>query len=157
MRGRKLAVVTPEEPPWSDEAAGTWAADEEPAVDPLESTDPIAHLCLTCGTEDCREHDEAARLDAPSRAVREAIAKLRRAAAEHRAATRALRVLVLTEAARGRGDLETKAAPAVEPCPRCLIRDAEEAAAANGVTKGAARRVKKDTGQQALPFEAPER
>ncbi len=152
MRARKLAVVAPPEAsPPPDDVADSWSADEDPAVDPAEDPAPIAHLCLVCGVEGCREHGEAARLDAPSRSVTDAVARLRRVATEHRAAARALRVLVLTEVARGRGDLETTPAPKVEPCPRCLIRDAEAAAAPAGVTK-TTRRAKGENGQQALPF-----
>jgi len=162
MRARKLAVMTAEEDmPPSEEGADTWLASDEPVVDRGQEAGPISHLCLACGTADeegatrqtpcdCREPREIVRLEAPSRAVRDAVARLRRAGAEQRAAARALRALVLTEVARGRGDLE---APArlVDPCPRCLIRDAEAAAAASGVTRPA-RKPKGERGQQALPF-----
>jgi hypothetical protein len=156
MRARKLAAVAPEDPPPSD----AWAADEEPALDRAEDAGPIACLCVVCGTEGCRVHGEVARLDAPSRAVHDAADRLRRAAAEHRAAERTLRKLVLSEVARGMGDIETAPAPRVEPCPRCSIRDAEEASAttgakgATGATKATPRRAKGENGQQSLPFKA---
>jgi hypothetical protein len=154
MRARKLAAVAPEDMPPPDDVADLWPAEEEAAVDRAEDTAPIAHLCLDCGGDTCRDHGEVARLDAPSRALHDAVARLKRAVAEQRAAARALRVLVLTEVARGRGDLETAPAPKAEPCPRCMIRDAEQAAAAAGVTKASRRRAKGDEGQQALPFKA---
>ncbi len=116
MRARKLAAVVPEDLPSREDVAEAWSREEEPAmddggdphtpapaVDGTEATGPIAQLCLECGAEGCREHDEVARLDEPSRVLLEAIARLRRTAAEHRAATRSLRVLVLSkEVARGR-------------------------------------------------------
>jgi hypothetical protein len=155
MRGRKLAAVVPEDLPSRDDVADAWPGHEEAEIDRSEDTGPIAPFCIECGAETCREHGEIARLDAPSRSVSEAVARLRRAAAEQRAASRALRVLVLTEVARSRGDLETTPAPQVEPCPRCLIRDAEAAAAAvaaEGATKGTARKAKRENKQQTLPF-----
>jgi hypothetical protein len=155
MRARKLAAAAAEDLPPED-GADLWPApaEEEAAADRAEDTTPLADLCIACGVEGCREHGEIARLDAPSRVVREAVARLARAVAEQRAAARALRVLVLTEVARGRGDLEVAPTPKEEPCPRCAIRDAEQAAAAAGVTKATRRRQKGDEGQQALPFKA---
>ena len=156
MRARKPAAVVPPEAPPPDDAADAWAADDEQALDRSEDTGPIGRLCIACGSEDCREHGEMARLDAPSRAVHEAVARLRRASTEHRAAMRALRVLVLSEVARGGGDFETTPAPRAEPCPRCAVRDAEAAAAPAAVTKAATRRAKGASGQQALPFRGGE-
>jgi hypothetical protein len=153
MRARKLAVAEPEDPP-SPDVADAWPADEEPALPRSADPGPLAAFCLECATEGCLEHGETVRLDAPSRAMHEAVARLRRAGAEQRAAARTLRLLVLSEVARGRGDLETRPAPQVEPCPRCLIRDAEAAAAADGVTRGTARKAKRESGQQTLPFKA---
>jgi hypothetical protein len=152
MRARKLAAVAPEERSPPEEVADRWPADEELAAHSSEDAGPIALLCIDCGTDGCREHGETARLEAPSRAVHDAVARLQRAAAEHRVAARALRALVLSEVARGRGDLETKPPPQAEPCPQCAIRDAEAAAAPAAVTKAARRRAKGDDGQQALPF-----
>ncbi len=114
------------------------------------------------------------RLETPSRAVRDAVARLRRVAAEHRAAARALRALALAEVARGNGELEaiplhdegSDAGP--EPCPRCLstmgdqgppqtplIRDAESAASEDGGNPPRPRKTRRargESGQQALPF-----
>lgn len=154
MRARKLAVA-PEESPPREDVTDAWSVDEEPALGRAEDTGPIARLCVECGADGCHEHGEIARLDAPSRTVHDAVARLQRAAAEHRAAARSLRALVLSEVARGRGDLETKPPPKVEPCPRCAIRDAEAAAAPAAVTKAATRRARGDNGQQALPFKLP--
>jgi hypothetical protein len=120
----------------------------------VEDTGPIARLCVECGADDCRDHGETARLDAPSRAVREAVARLRRAAAEQRTAARTLRSIVLSEVARGRGDLETRPPPQPEPCSRCTIRDAEAAAAPAAVKKVPTRRAKGESRQQALPFKS---
>lgn len=154
MRARKLAVAL-DEPPPPDDALDDYV---EPDLAAITSDDPepIGRLCLACGGDgdlpDGCDHDEVARLDAPSRAVHEARGRLRRAAAEHRAAARALRVLVLSEVARDRGDLETKPAPRPEPCPRCLIRDAEIAAQSSAPPKPVKRRSKGDEGQQGLLF-----
>jgi hypothetical protein len=150
VRARKPTAAAPEDLPPPDDVVDAWPAEEEPVAE-QSACDPIARLCIECGADDCREHGEIARLDAASRAVHDAVARLRGAAAEHRAAARALRVLVLTEVAHGRGDLDTTPPPQAEPCPRCLIRDAEAAAPA-GVTKGTTRRAKREIGQQVLPF-----
>jgi hypothetical protein len=163
MRARKLAAVPSPlpDPPPPEDVADPWPSDDDAAEE--ADAAPLHGLCLACGAEGCREHGETARLEAPSRSLREAVDRLRRVAAEHRAAARALRVLVLMEAARGRGDLEAlppppasgeerSAAAVAEPCPRCALREAEEAATAGGATKPAGRRAKKESGQQALPF-----
>jgi hypothetical protein len=152
MRARKLAVAFDDAPP-PDEASEIYP-DEEPAGDEA-GEEPVGRICIACGDaagEGC-EHREVARLDAPSRAVAEALSRLRRAAAEQRAAVRALRVLVLTEVARGRGDIATTPEKVPTPCPRCAIRDAEVAAAAPPAQEKAVRkRGKGGEGQQALPF-----
>jgi hypothetical protein len=154
MRARKLAAVAMEDLPPPDDVVDAYP-DDDPVIDRHDDTTSIDRLCLACGGDgtahDGCAHGEIARLDEPSRAIRDAVARLERAAAEHRAAVRALRVLVLSEVARGRGDLETAPAPKPEPCPRCLIRDAEEAAAAAGTAKVAKRKAKPGV-QQALPF-----
>jgi len=151
MRARKPAAVSEEDAPPPDEVADAWPADEA-AFTIGEATAPLARLCIVCGEEDCDEHHEIARLDAPSRTVHDAVARLQRAATEHRAAERALRALVLSEVAKGRGELEPTPASRTEQCPRCLIRDAEAAAAAAGTTKASTRKAKGENGQQALPF-----
>jgi hypothetical protein len=154
MRARKLAAVPAPlpDPPPPEDAADPWPSDDEVAGS--DDAAPLGSLCLACGAEGCREHGESARLDTPSRSLREALDRLRRTAAEHRAAARAFRVLVLTEVARGRGDLDAVPEPSpaalAEPCPRCALRDAEEAAAP--APKPAGRRTKRENGQQALPF-----
>jgi hypothetical protein len=155
MRARKLdagASVPPAEvaEAWAQTADDDVIARETSGNGGEDGAPEIARLCIACGAEGCRDHGEMARLDAPSRTLREAIERLRRVAAEHRAAARALRVLVLTEVARGRGDLETKPAPVIEPCPRCTIRDAEAASPPRNTT----RKAKRESGQQALPFKA---
>jgi hypothetical protein len=150
MRARKLDAGASPPPPELGEAWPQAADDEAISGEIPAEEGAIARLCIACGAEGCRDHGEIARLDSPSRTLREAVERLRRVAAEHRAAARALRVLVRTEVARGRGDLETKPAPVVEPCPRCTIRDAEAASPPKGTT----RKAKRESGQQALPFKA---
>jgi hypothetical protein len=159
MRARKLAAVELEDMPPAEDIADIFL-DRPDADAPAPGDDGeglTGRVCLACGgdapSHECA-HDEVARLEAPSRAVQEAVSRLRRAAAEHRAATRALRAQVLSEVARGRGDLET--APPVRPlpCPRCLLRDAEEAAAAAGTPVRVKRKGRGDVSQQALPFKA---
>lgn len=151
MRARRLAVALDEPSP--DFVDDVFSDDAALIGDEAEAS-PIDRLCIACGGEgsvyEGCDHPEIARLEAPSRAIADALARLRRASAEHRAASRALRVLVLGEVARGRGDLETKPDPKQEPCPRCLVRDAEEAAAATGHKPK--RRSKNGGAQQALPF-----
>jgi hypothetical protein len=164
MRARTLAASA-EARPLPDEGADGWPTAEEPATDRSVDAGPIPDLCIECGARGCRDHGEIARLEAPPVAVHDAVARLQRTAAEHRAAARALRALVLSEVARGRGDLETKLStmgappgepPAqAEPCPRCALRDAEAAAAPAGGTKARARKAKGENGQQELPFRAP--
>lgn len=159
MRARKLAavaMVAMEDMPPPDDMADVFRGDDlDLSRDRDAPEGPIDRLCLACGGDgrahDGCDHGEIARLDAPSRAVHDALRRLERAAAEHRAAARALRVLVLAEVARGRGDLETAPPPRPEPCPRCLIRDAEEAAASATAEKPA-RRKPRAGAQQALPF-----
>jgi hypothetical protein len=159
MRARKLAAVVPYDTPPPEEGIDAWLSGDDDGGPPLPSPDrdrsheegAIPRLCLACAGDDCHEHREIVRLEAPSRAVHDAVARLRAAAAEQRAAARALRALVLTEVARGRGDLEASPVPVATPCPRCLIRDAEAAAAASGVTRPA-RKSKGENGQQPLPF-----
>lgn len=155
MRARKLAVAREDFAPPDDVGDHHYSDDDDSIPsDDAEDPTPIDRLCLTCGGDgtahDGCPHAEIAHLTEPSRAIRDALTRLERAAAEHRAAARALRVQVLSEVARGRGDLETAPAPKPEPCPRCLIRDAEEAAANGGVVKG--KRKAKVGVQQALPF-----
>ncbi|APR77391.1 Hypothetical protein A7982_02738 [Minicystis rosea] len=160
MRARKLAAVELEDPPPPDDVADVFLDDDLPA-NREEDAGSLGRICIACGGDDTIHdgcaHTEVARIDAPSRALHDAVLRLRRAAVEQRAAVRALRSLVLSEVARGRGDLETAPAPRPEPCPRCLIRDAEEAAAAAAAglpPKPVRRRGKGEGTQQALPFKA---
>ena len=80
MRARKLAVAFDDAPP-PDEVSEIYA-DEEPSGGE-EPGEPIGKVCIACGdaSGDGCEHREVARLDAPSRAVAEAVRRLRRAAA----------------------------------------------------------------------------
>ncbi|MFT3764047.1 MAG: hypothetical protein QM820_00760 [Minicystis sp.] len=162
MRARKLAAAELEDMPPPDDVE--IFRDADLPANREDDAGSLSRLCIACGGDgtghDGCSHGEVARLDDPSRAVHDAVVRLRRAAAEHRAAARALRSLVLSEVARGRGDLETAPAPKPEPCPRCLIRDAEDAAAAAAAEATAAglpakppkRRRNGAEAQQALPF-----
>lgn len=126
-------------------------------------------ICLACGGSGSRhdgcDHAEVARLHEPSRAAGEIIDRLRKAAAEHRAASRALRALVTSELGRGRAELETRpvAAMAVTPsrveaaaaatesaCPRCAEREAE--GAQSPPPRAARKRARRGVDQQSLPF-----
>ena len=167
MRPRRSAVavaVALDEMAPTDDAMDAMPSDEVGEQDE-DDGEPLGRVCLACGgagggPEGC-EHAEVAELSAPSRAVREAVARLKRAVAEHRAAARALRVLVLSEMARGRGDLRVALPPSREPlaCGRCAVRDAEVVAAAAvaeaggpGAVRAARRKRKTETEQQSLPF-----
>jgi hypothetical protein len=127
----------------------------------------VCRVCIECGgdgrgREGC-EHAETATLHAPSRAMAEAVARLQRAAAEHRAAARAVRALVTTEVARGRAELEAKppARPEHPPetdepaatgsCPRCAEREAEPNAAGSRAP-GGRRRQRAAVAQEAFSF-----
>lgn len=153
MRARKLAVAIDEPSPDFAPDAFPAFAEDEPRSTGAERDEPaLDRVCIACGGDgfahDGCPHDEIARVDAPSRVLLDALVRLRRAAAEHRAAARALRTLVLADVARGRGDLESTPQPKPEPCPKCLLRDAEEA----NLQKPPKRRSKGGETQQALPF-----
>jgi hypothetical protein len=105
-----------------------------------------------------------ARLVAPSRAAGEMIARLRLAAAEHRAASRALRALVTSELSRDRAELTTKK-PVVAstprptiaeaeqvPCPRCAEREGEGTATVIASVRASRKRGRAPVDQQTLPF-----
>lgn len=160
MRPRKAAVApSHEETSPRDDAVD--AVDVVPLDDaPPDEADaePCGRICIACGGEGSGHegcaHGEIAELTAPSHAAREAVARLRHAAAEHRAATRALRVLVLSEMARGQAELHLRpqappAAPLGEPaaCPRCTLRDAETSS-----PKPARRKARSGLEQQSLRF-----
>ncbi|WP_437578963.1 hypothetical protein [Sorangium sp. So ce887] len=185
MRSRKAAAVVEELPPDEDPVDAIppddTAADEafSAAGEPLS----LDRICIDCGSSggahDSCAHRERARFHAPPRAALELVARLRRAAAEHRAAARALRALVTAEHARGRAELERaepepvepsvpeaapeppRAAAAPEPdepppalCPRCSERT--EAAPAEPDAGAPPRRPKRKgrvpLEQQAFPF-----
>ncbi len=123
-------------------------------------------VCLACGGDGSRhegcDHAEVARLQEPSRAAGEMIDRLRKAAAEHRAASRALRALVTSELSRDRADLTTKrpaeaAAPALAadpdaPCPRCAERDGGGTEAVIPAARAGRKRGRAPVTQQTLQF-----
>jgi hypothetical protein len=151
-RSRKIALA---EASSRDEIADAFPSDDAVVIEIAsfaEETRANERICLGCGGDGSRHegcsHAEIARLHEPSRAAGEMVARLRRAAAEHRAASRALRALVTSELGRGRAELETttipaeieaEATPAVTeeepapapetaaevPCPRCAEREGE--------------------------------
>src|SRR5512132_4329649 len=151
-RSRKIALA---EASSRDEIADAFPSDDAVVLEMasfIEETRANERICLECGGDGSRHegcsHAEVARLHEPSRAAGEMVARLRRAAAEHRAASRALRALVTSELGRGRAELETTAAipgeaeaeaaptaidapaptpeaAAVVPCPRCAERELE--------------------------------
>ncbi|WP_437679107.1 hypothetical protein [Sorangium sp. So ce131] len=146
MRPRKVAAVVVEELPPSEDAVDVSPPDDIAADEAVSFAGaPLSaeRICVDCGSlggaYDGCAHRERARFHAPSRSAHELVARLRRAAAEHRAAARALRALALAEHARGRADIETAAeeapeeppppevAPPPEPppaavCPRCAAQ-----------------------------------
>ncbi|MEP7125860.1 MAG: hypothetical protein ABJE95_33320 [Byssovorax sp.] len=131
-----------------------------------EGARPNEPICLACGGDGSRhegcEHAEVARLVAPSRAASEMIARLRAAAAEHRAASRALRALVTSELSRDRAELTTKKpveAPARTatdaeqgPCPRCAEREIEGTPTVITAARASRKRGRAPVDQQSLPF-----
>ncbi|AUX40504.1 hypothetical protein SOCE26_019050 [Sorangium cellulosum] len=187
MRPRKVAAVVVEEPPPSEDAVDVSPPDDIAADEPVSFAGaPLSaeRICVDCGSHggayDGCAHRERARFHAPSRSTHELVARLRRAAAEHRAAARALRTLALAEHARGRADIETaaeeepeepppEAAPPEPPpaavCPRCAAQAEGEptstptpatSAPAQGEDGGPLRRPKRKgrvpLEQQAFPF-----
>ena len=129
MRSRK-AAARPVEEESADEMVDAFPS-EDGAVEgapAIESPAAGERVCLGCGgrgTGEGCDHREIARFDAPSRAVQEAVARLRRAAAEHRAAARALRALAMADVSRGRAEFDAVPFdPAALPCERCAERDA---------------------------------
>ncbi|MGK3991007.1 hypothetical protein WME99_48620, partial [Sorangium sp. So ce136] len=125
MRSRKAAAVVVEELPSNEDPVDAIPPDDT-AADEAFSGDGGPHslerICIDCGSSsgggghDGCAHRERARFHAPPRAALELVARLRRAAAEHRAAARALRALVTAEHARGRAELE-RAEPEPPPEP----------------------------------------
>ncbi|WP_437744909.1 hypothetical protein WMF39_07730 [Sorangium sp. So ce1504] len=125
MRHRKAAaaVVVVEELPPAEEPIDAFPPDDTAADEPTSAIrEPLAleRICIDCGSSggahDGCAHRERARFHAPPRAALELVARLRRAAAEHRAAARALRALVTAEHARGRAEIE-RADPVEPPQP----------------------------------------
>ena len=113
MRTRKaVPVAFPE--PTLDEGGNPFPSDEPSAGDGAPFEEPLSfdHVCLECGGgHDGCEHLERVSFLLPSPVIRSKIERLRRAAAEHRAAMRALRALSISENARGRADLERAPPP----------------------------------------------
>ncbi|MEO5726234.1 MAG: hypothetical protein ABI134_05420 [Byssovorax sp.] len=170
-RSRKIALA---EASSRDEIADAFPSDDAVVIEVAsfaEETRANERICLGCGGDGSRHegcsHAEVARLHEPSRAAGEMVARLRRAAAEHRAASRALRALVTSELGRGRAELETTTisaeieteaeatptatgapAPAPEatamvPCPRCAERESEGEGVGAGVVVSPARAARK--------------
>lgn len=183
-RSRKIALAPP---PSRDEIEDAFPSDDAVVIEIAsaaeETTRPNERICLGCGGDGSRHegcsHAEVARLHEPSRAAGEMVARLRRAAAEHRAASRALRALVTSELGRGRADLETTAATtpaeveveaeltpaaieappaaieaAAVPCARCAEREAESATVGVVVNppRAARKRGRAAIDQQSFPF-----
>ncbi|WP_438027819.1 hypothetical protein [Sorangium sp. So ce233] len=124
MRSRKAAAaVVVEELPSSEDPIDAIPPDDTAADEAFSSAGgPLSldRICIDCGSSGGGGHDgcahrERARFQAPSRAALELVARLRRAAAEHRAAARALRALVTAEHARGRAELERAEPEPVDP------------------------------------------
>src|SRR3954453_3281624 len=106
-RSRKLSAA---EALARDEAANAFPVDDAMVIEIRETAEVAENdeksranepICLACGGDGSRpeggDHLEVAPLHAPSRAAGEMVARLQRAAAEHRAASRALRALVTSE------------------------------------------------------------
>jgi hypothetical protein len=179
MRPRKLAGAALQalgESPRDDQLMDVFPPDDAPRNERASMLDEMpgsGRVCIECGSdggtrEGCEAH-EIACFHAPSRAVSEAVLRLRTAAAEHRAASRALRALVMAEIGRDRAELDPKPparpdppyrpeVPATsDPCPRCAEREAEVSAAGQKPTRGAHKRQRASADQQAFAFakEAP--
>lgn len=172
-RSRKLSAA---EALARDEIAEVFPSDDAGVIEIVEATEraendegsrPNEPICLACGGDGSRhegcDHAEVARLLAPSRAAGEIIARLRLAAAEHRAASRALRALVTSELSRDRAELTTKrpveavakvAAEAEQvPCPRCAEREGEGGAPPTiTAARPSRKRGRAPVDQQSLPF-----
>ncbi|AUX20826.1 hypothetical protein SOCEGT47_013000 [Sorangium cellulosum] len=178
MRPRKAAARVIEELPPDEDTADAIPPDDAADGAMALAGEPLSteRLCLDCGSSsgayDGCPHRERARLHAPPRGAAELVARLRRAAAEHRAAARALRALVMAEHARGRADLETEAeaadappppeaaAPRPEPeapppqaaCPRCGERAGGEPADAGAPPRRPRRKARVALEQQVFSF-----
>ncbi|WP_437591644.1 hypothetical protein [Sorangium sp. So ce1000] len=187
MRSRKAAVaVVVEELPSAEEPIDAIPPDDAATDEPSSAVrEPLAleRICIDCGSSggahDGCAHRERARFHAPPRAALELVARLRRAAAEHRAAARALRALVTAEHARGRAEIERAdpvepsqpevapeppspprlEIPAPEPpapppavCPRCAERTEGEPTEAEAPPRRPKRKGRVALEQQALPF-----
>jgi hypothetical protein len=175
-RSRKIPLAAPSS---RDEIADAFPPDDGVVIEighfaeAVEETRANERFCLACGGDGSRhegcDHAEVARLLEPSRSAGEMIARLRRAAAEHRAASRALRALVTSELNRERAELETRGATVIEktpivieapasaaeaaaevPCLRCAEREGEGAVV--NPPRAARKRARKGVDQQSLPF-----
>ena len=179
-RSRKIALA---EASSRDEIADAFPPDDAVVIEIAsfaEETRADERICLGCGGDGSRHegcsHAEIARLHEPSRAAGEMVARLRRAAAEHRAASRALRALVTSELGRGRAELETTTIPAeteteaeatptateapapapeataMVPCPRCAEREVGGAGVVVSPPRAARKRGHAAIDQQSFPF-----
>lgn len=179
-RSRKIALA---EASSRDEIADAFPPDDAVVIEIAsfaEETRADERICLGCGGDGSRHegcsHAEIARLHEPSRAAGEMVARLRRAAAEHRAASRALRALVTSELGRGRAELETTTIPAeteteaeatptateapapapeataMVPCPRCAEREVEGAGVVVSPPRAPRKRGHAAIDQQSFPF-----
>ena len=168
-RSRK---VPPAQAAPDDEIGDAFPPDDAVVIELREVADIAAvprgnePICLACGGDGSRhegcDHIEVARLHEPSRAAGEMIERLRKAAVEHRAASRALRALVTSELSRDRADLTTKRPAAVAvaaleggsvvPCPRCAEREAGGTEALIPAVRAGRKRGRAPVTQQSLPF-----
>ncbi|WP_437612395.1 hypothetical protein WMF20_08890 [Sorangium sp. So ce834] len=185
MRSRKAAAaVVVEDLPLDEEPVDAIPPDDTAADEAFSAAGgppSLERICIDCGSgggaHDGCAHRERARFHAPTRAALELVARLRRAAAEHRAAARALRALVTAEHARGRAEIEREepeppappqpaAAPEPPPpaaapesddappalCPRCAERIEAAPAEPEAPQRRQKRKGRVPLEQQAFPF-----
>ncbi|XXX79443.1 hypothetical protein WMF30_11770 [Sorangium sp. So ce134] len=185
MRSRKAAAaVVVEELPPDEEPVDAIPPDDAAADEAFSAaggSPSLDRICIDCGgsggAHDGCAHRERARFHAPTRAALELVARLRRAAAEHRAAARALRALVTAEHARGRAEIERdepeplapsrleaapeppppaaapeRDEPEPAPCPRCAERIEAEPAEPEAQPRRPKRKGRVPLEQQAFPF-----
>ncbi|WP_437328181.1 hypothetical protein [Sorangium sp. So ce381] len=174
MRSRKAAAaVVVEELPSAEEPIDAIPPDDTAADEPISAVrEPLALdlICIDCGSSggayDGCAHRERARFHAPPRAALELVARLRRAAAEHRAAARALRALVTAEHARGRAEIERadpveapqpEAAPEPPSPPRLEIAAPEPPAPPPAVCPRCAERTEGEPTEAGAPPRRPKR
>ncbi len=148
MRARRAVVPTSEA--LVDELSDVVPSDE-PTVHGSDATEDLDdhRVCLSCGSINSAHqvctHREVARFYETSRKVRDAVARLRNAVAEQRAAERAMRALVTSEATRGRAEFEPLP-PTISvsaPCTRCAARATAELTALEQAVTTATRKTHK--------------